>query len=311
MSNIIKKEDKAYLLSENGILDLKGVPIEGTPFGGKPITACDTRGEKLVLIINKKEVWSYSKSEWSRTLTANTTLNCIKFVSDNSLLVGTADARLARVNESGLEFIESFDSIPERKLWYTPWGGPPDLRSIAVSTTGIIYANIHVGWIARSMDSGKSWEMLKEGLEMDVHHVSTHPNIPSTLFAATAEGFYISHNNGNSFVQRNSGIENCYQRACLVFPDKNIYLVSSSKGPHRDVDAQLYWSDNEGKNWYQANGIPDKLQTNIDTFQLMITGKGTSLAIIDNRSLYQTNDYGMNWIKTGENYPKLFTILFF
>ncbi len=311
MSNILKKQEKVYLLSENGILDLKGKPIEGTPFNGMPVTAYDTRGEELVLIINKKEIWSYSKSEWSKVLTSNTTLNCIRYVTDNSILTGTADARLAWVNEGNLEFIENFDSVPERKLWYTPWGGPPDLRSIAVSQTGIIYANVHVGWIVRSMDSGRSWETLKDGLEMDVHHVSVHPNMPSTLFAATAEGFYISHNNGDSFTQRNSVIENCYQRACIVFPDKNIYLVSASKGPHGDVDAQLYWSNNEGRNWYPAKGIPEKLQTNIDTFQLVIAKKGMALAIIDNISLYETNDYGINWIKIGGNYPKLFTILFF
>ena len=56
------------------------------------------------------------------------------------------------------------------------------------SADGTIYANIHVGWIVRSRDGGETWENLQEGLEMDVHQVSTHPSDPEIVFAATRKG---------------------------------------------------------------------------------------------------------------------------
>jgi hypothetical protein len=46
-------------------------------------------------------------------------------------LVGTSDAGLFRVTEGGLEPVPSFNEVHGRTDWYTPWGGPPDSRSIS------------------------------------------------------------------------------------------------------------------------------------------------------------------------------------
>src|SRR3954465_9990647 len=53
-------------------------------------------------------------------------------------LVGTAEARLFSVaaGDSSAAPVDSFDRIPTRDQWYTPWGGPPDTRSIAVAADG-------------------------------------------------------------------------------------------------------------------------------------------------------------------------------
>jgi len=157
-------------------------------------------------------------------------LNCIAWARDGQLLVGTVSARLARVAHNTLQFFESFDQVPERKLWNTPFGSEPDVRSLAVSTDGTIYANIHVGWIVRTMDGGKTWKNLRKGLEMDVHQVEVNPSNPAIVFAATADGFYISEDRGDSFERRNTGLSNLYSRACACFPEEEIYLLSSSKG---------------------------------------------------------------------------------
>ena len=219
--------------------------------------------------------------------------------------MGTERARLAWIADGELNFINSFDAVPERKLWKTPWGGPPDVRSLAVSTDGTIYANIHVGWVVRSRDGGKTWENLREGLEMDVHQVATHPSDPATVFAATARGFYISRNHGDTFVHQRSGMPYYYQRACACFPESDVYLVSTSRGPHSRVDAQLYRSDDAGENWALVNGLPEQIGENIDTFQIVTVGGADALVVVDDTTLYQTDDWGLNWQRVAD-YPRLF-----
>src|SRR5205085_6124137 len=89
---------------------------------------------------------------------------------DGTVMVGVAGAHLVRLTGAGLaERVGSFDDVPGRDRWYTPWGGPPDTRSLAAAH-GVVYANVHVGGIARSRDGGHSWEPTID-VDADVHQV--------------------------------------------------------------------------------------------------------------------------------------------
>jgi len=70
--------------------------------------------------------------------------------TQRGLFVGTARAHLVRDGD----VVESFDAVPGRDDWYTPWGGPPDTRSIAEAADGTLHVNVHVGGIPRSRDGG-------------------------------------------------------------------------------------------------------------------------------------------------------------
>lgn len=58
--------------------------------------------------------------------------------------------------EYHLQFIDSFEQAEGREEWYTPWGGLPDVRSLAVGTAGERYVNVHVSGILRSHEQGRS-----------------------------------------------------------------------------------------------------------------------------------------------------------
>ena len=298
-------QETVWLLSEEGILNFSGKPIHDVPFQTASVRAGDIDQDRLSVIVNDREVWTYASGVWNQQVSTDVILNCICWTPDNRLLVGTERARLAWVTEGELNFIDSFDAVPERKLWKTPWGGPPDVRSLAVSTDGTIYANIHVGWIVRSRDGGKTWKNLREGLEMDVHQVATHPSNPAIVFAATASGFYLSRDHGDTFTHQRSGMPYYYQRACACFPESDVYLVSTSRGPHSRVDAQLYRSDDAGENWALVNGLPGHIGENIDTFQIITVGGSNALVVVDDTALYRTDDRGLNWQKVAD-YPRLF-----
>ena len=298
-------QETVWLLSEEGILGFNGEPVYDVPFQPASVIAGDTSQDRLSVIVNDHEVWTYISDAWNQQVSTEVILNCVCWTPDNRLLVGTECARLAWVADGELDFIDGFDTVPERQLWKTPWGGPPDVRSLAVSTDGTIYANIHVGWIVRSRDDGKTWENLQEGLEMDVHQVSTHPSDPAIVFAATARGFYLSRDYGDTFMHQRGDMPYYYQRACACFPESDVYLVSTSRGPHSRADAQLYRSDDAGENWALVSGLPEQIGENIDTFQIITVSVAKALVVVDDTALYQTDDLGRNWQKI-DDYPRLF-----
>ncbi|MCH2508506.1 MAG: hypothetical protein MK035_08570, partial [Dehalococcoidia bacterium] len=133
------------------------------------------------------------------------------------------------------------------------------MRSLAVATDGTIYANIHVGWIACSRDAGGTWRVLQEGLEMNVHQVVTYLSNPSAVIAATASGFYLSDDHGCTFTCQSNGIVCRYQRACACFFDADIDLVATSMGPDSCAGAQLYRSENAGRDWELVAGLPKNI----------------------------------------------------
>ena len=117
-------------------------------------------------------------------------------------LVGTAEAHLLRVVPPGTEMVGSFEEAEGRDGWYTPWGGPPDTRSVAVADDGALYVNVHVGGIVRSRDGGDTWEALRLPgvLNSTLWNFAVHPADPDLVYAGSVSGeVYRSADGGSSW----------------------------------------------------------------------------------------------------------------
>ncbi len=258
-----------WLFSNQGILDIKGDLIANVPFQ-QPVIAGAVGHNQLAVIVDWHQVWLCRDEQWEKIVDTDWKLQCLCWTGNGQVLVGTNKARIAIVENGQLNFSTSFDQIPERKLWKTPWGGPPDLRSFAISSDDTLYANIHVGWIAQSTDNGQSWKNLKDGLEMDVHQVVVDPQNPTIVFTATASGFYYSRNAGDTFTCTSQNLPHHYQRACAIFPSGQVCLTSISSGP-AGGSADLYRSRDAGQSWETVQGLPNQIERNINTFQIFVT----------------------------------------
>jgi hypothetical protein len=60
-------------------------------------------------------------------------------------IVGFQGARLARLRSGRPELLTGFDDVPGRSSWENPAGPEPDARSLAVSSGGGLWVNVHVG----------------------------------------------------------------------------------------------------------------------------------------------------------------------
>src|SRR5438552_11089413 len=98
---------------------------------GHAITDVAAEGVQPWAILDGSEIWRRAGDDrWSHLATLDgLSGNCIASTGAG-ILVGTAEARLFRVAGAALEAVSPFDEVGERSEWFTPWGGPPDTRSI-------------------------------------------------------------------------------------------------------------------------------------------------------------------------------------
>ena len=94
---------------------------------------------------------------------------CVLPVVDG-VLVGTTNARLVLARAGSVEMLASFDDAEGREDWYTPWGGPPDTRSLSAGPDQAVFVNVHVGGILRADTPSGTWLPMID-IDADVHEV--------------------------------------------------------------------------------------------------------------------------------------------
>jgi photosystem II stability/assembly factor-like uncharacterized protein len=210
----------------------------------------------------------------------------------SGLLVGTSEAHLLRLRDGSLDPVPSFEEAKGREDWYTPWGGPPDVRSMSVGGDGSIFVNVHVGGVLRSEDGGETWEPTMD-IDVDVHQVLVHPARPAVVYAASARGLGISRDAGGSWTFVTEGLHAPYCRAVAVCEES--VLVSASTGP-RGREAAVYRGRLDGSGRFEkcGDGLPEWFGGNIDTFSLAADRKAAAFGT-EGGDLYLSSDQGRTW----------------
>jgi hypothetical protein len=222
-------------------------------------------------------------------------LNCLQ-PSDETLWVGANEARLFRL-DTGLAEDSSFADAPARRAWYTPWGGPPDVRSMAIDAAGTLFVNVHVGGILRR-DDGVFSPTLDQ--DADVHQVIAHPDEPGVILAACALGLAQS-SDGREFAFRKDGLHASYCRAVATVGET--VLVSASTGP-RTTQARLYRASIVGGPFQPCTeGLPEWFSENLDSHCLALQDE--VLYAGQGGTVWGSDDRGDSWAVVVQGLPRI------
>jgi hypothetical protein len=218
---------------------------------------------------------------------------------DDGLLVGTAGAHLVRVRAEGLDEVPAFEALPARKEWYTPWGGPADVRSLA-EADGVAYVNVHVGGIARSDDGGRTWTATPLDIHTDVHQVVA---VPGRVLAAAGDGGLLSSTDGGTtWTQETDGLHATYARAVAVAGDT--VVLTASTGP-RTRHAAVYRRPLAGGTFERCeDGLPGWFADNIDT-RCLAASEGEVVFGTADGHVYRSTDAGEHWHEVASDLPRV------
>jgi len=278
------------------IFDIAGAPGEGghgvDELAGREISALESGAQGLWAIVDGKELWRQTDGAWSRIAsTGRRRATCVT-ATPVGVLVGTARAHLLRLEGEKLVAISGFDEAEGRQAWYTPWGAPADVRSIASAADGTLYANVHVGGVVRSNDGGATWRPLLD-IEHDVHQVFVPSRRPGVVLVAAFDGSGVSRDGGDTWTWQNDGLHAHYCRAVTLAGET--VILSASAG-HHGRRAALYRRplDDGGRFERCTAGLPEWFSDNVDTGCLAADEATVAIGTEDG-CVFLSRDAGLHW----------------
>ncbi len=289
----------------NGLHELGDGAVPGrVHHAGRAVTTVAQDPKGFWAIVDGSEVWHAAELDgWAHLADLADHRGTCLAAMDDDVLVGSSEARLFRVVGEGLEPVAAFDRAEGRSTWYTPWGGPPDTRSIS-EWAEAVYVNVHVGGILRTENRGETWTPTID-IDADVHQVATAEGL---VLAASAGGLAVSTDRGRTWAFRSQGLEAPYSRAVTVSGDA--LLVSASNGP-RGGHAAVYCGALAGDELTRCRtGLPEWFDDNIDTYCLdahpdrSFVAFGTS----DGR-VFASEDAGHTWAEFASGLPPVRRVL--
>jgi hypothetical protein len=186
--------------------------------------AADGHGGVLAIVDRHSLCRRSYDGEWAEVVKSDFALYCCVPVGD-AVFVGTDDAHILRIDPDGTQQrLTGFDAVAGRDKWYAGaaiidgklMGPPLGIRSMAATCDGaVLLANVHVGGVPRSTDSGLTWRPTID-IDSDVHQVCAHPARPDIVIAAAAEGLCISRDAGATWTIERQGLHAHYCSAVAL-----------------------------------------------------------------------------------------------
>lgn len=220
---------------------------------------------------------------------------CVLARDGGLALVGTTEARIVEVGgPHGPSRDLLFDAVPTRDSWSTPWGGPPDTRTLAAGPSGP-YAGVHVGGVWRR---GTTEWLEVVPAEADDHQVVCTDD---TVAVAAAIGVGQSDDDGATWHWSDDGLHGRYCRAVAIAEGSLLAAASTGaatteaaiyRRPLADPEAPFARCGGDGDG--DGTGLPRAFPHNIDTFELVAAGPLVAVGT-PTGELYVSEDSGATW----------------
>lgn len=218
-------------------------------------------------------------------------------------------------------------------VWEIPWvatvGYPaarvePHVRDIAVDPKNPkkIYIALQVGYMLKTTDGGKQWQLLNEDLDADVHTIVIDPENSDRLFIATGgsdcrkgrvkgRALYRSHDAGESWEPMAMEFTQEYSVPLAVHPKNSNILFSALANGNRSkwdksggADSVMIRSKDGGKKWEMVEKGLSEVKKNFAQVIVFDQSNPDNLyAALKNGELYASNDCGDSWGNLGIKVP--------
>jgi hypothetical protein len=229
---------------------------------------------------------------------------CLLALDGGRALVGTSDARLFVLGgPEGTARDVLFDRIATRKRWSTPWGGPPDTRSITIATD-TPFVGVHVGGVWRRDADG--WVEVVPA-EADDHQVTFGDGV---LAVAAGIGVGQSDDRGDTWHWSDDGLHGRYSRSVAIAD--GWLLASASTGPGTR-EAAIYrrpLADPEAP-FARCGGdaLPSAFPYNVDTGELAASGPLVAVGT-PTGEVFLSEDCGAAWQRIAASLPGVHCVAF-
>jgi hypothetical protein len=255
-----------------------------------PITSLHTAGDTLWALVARRDVYRVDAGTSELVARLDEPAGGVIGTHRGVVWVGGQRARLWRLDGNSLVEEKSFQAAPTHADWHTPWGGPPDVFSMASDGT-YLYVSVHVGGILRTTD-GTDWTPTID-LHDDVHQVALGDD--GTVWAATGmRGLAESRDHGVTWRYHTRGLHATY--ALAVAPLLHGALVAVSSG-HAAKDGGVYRFDGERN--IRCEGLPAELRGAVGPRQMATSGNRAVVAL-PNGDVHQSDDGALTWARVAE-----------
>jgi len=280
-------------------------------FAGQPVRglASDRQGGIVAIVGGHSLRRRSAEGEWTTVMESEHPLSCCLTLGDG-LFVGTDDAHILRIDPDCTQHrLTGFDAVEGRGAWYAGaalidgklMGPPLGIRSMTATCDGAtLLANVHVGGVPRSVDTGGTWRPTI-AIDSDVHQVCAHPTRPDLVIAAAAVGLCVSRDGGATWTIEREGLHASYCSAVAI-GRHDIFVAASVD--HFAAQGAIYRRpiDEDGPLRLLGGGMPDRIDGIADTN--CIATRDSTVAVIDRSGcLHLSQDDGTTWSLPVDDLP--------
>ena len=203
----------------------------------------------------------------------------------------------------------------------------PHVRDVAVDPNNpdVLYAALQLGHIAKSIDRGRTWALLDNGLDCDVHTILIDPAEARRLIVATGghdsrlrrapgRALYASDNGGSSFTPAAMSFTQDYSVPLVRDPHNpgRVYsaLAHGTQGRWRrrpsGAESVIICSDDGGRTWecLRAGDLSADFPEAI-----AVDARGRLYAGCRSGALHMSDDAGRSWQRLDLELPEITSIV--